>query len=219
MPETSSSRNLFISAFLVGFSGAIVPGPMLAAVIASVPRYGAWAGPWVVLGHGLAEGVVIALLAAGLGRWLSRDQVLTAIGLVGGVALIWFGWITLEAARTVTLSKAGDGGGLSISMHPFVAGIVTSVLNPYWLFWWATIGVTYVALGAQRGVRGLCTFGVGHLLSDAVWFTFVSTALALGRGLIGDDVFRFIVGACGVGLMLFGLRFAYGGLRRGKARS
>lgn len=202
---------LFVSAFVVGFSGALVPGPMLAATIASVPRYGPWAGPWVVAGHGLAEAGVIAAIVLGLGKVLSKGRVLAAVGVLGGAGLVWFGWITLDLARTVSL--AVDSRDV-LTMHPFVAGIVTSVLNPYWLVWWATIGLSYVGLSRQHGLAGLSSFGVGHILSDAVWFTFVSTALFFGRSLIGDTVFRWLVGVCGVGLILFGFKFVWSGVRR-----
>lgn len=207
----NSILSIFFSAFVIGFSGAVVPGPMLAATIASVPRYGPWAGPWVVLGHGLAEAVVILAVVMGLGKALSKGRVLACIGVFGGAALVWFGWITLDLARTVSLAVDSRD---ALVMHPFVAGIVTSVLNLYWLFWWATIGVTYVGLSRQRGLPGLSSFGVGHILSDGVWFTFVSTALFFGRSLIGDTAFRWIVGVCGVGLILFGFKFVWSGVRR-----
>ena len=206
-----SHLSILGSAFVIGFSGAVVPGPMLAATIASVPTYGLWAGPLVVLGHGVTEAAVIAALAAGLGAWLSRDRVLACVGVLGGAALIAFGWLTLMAARTVSLA-AGDAPGFT--MHPVVAGVVTAVVNPYWLFWWATIGVSYVAMSVRRGVTGLCVFGVGHVMADLVWFTLVSTALALGRSLMGGAGFRFIVAACGVGLILFGIRFVWSGAMR-----
>jgi len=209
---------IVLSAFLVGLSGALVPGPMLAATVALVPRYGAWAGPWIVLGHGLAEAAVIAGVLMGLGRVLSRPRVLAGVGLMGGAALVWFGWVTLAAARTLSLSAA-QAGAASVSVHPVMAGIATSVLNPYWLFWWATIGVSYVGLSLRHGRLGLSLFGVGHIMADAVWYTFISVALSFGRGLLGDTPFRAIVAVCGVGLMAFGLRFAYGGLKRWPSRA
>ena len=213
----NSIRTIIFSAFLIGLSGALVPGPMLAATIASVPRYGAWAGPWIVFGHGVAEIVVIAAIVFGLGKLLSRNRVLACVGLGGGAALVWFGWLTISIARTVSLSSDGPGS-LSMTMHPFVAGIATSVLNPYWLFWWATIGVSYVGLSMRFGRLGLSLFSVGHIMADAVWFTLVSTALAFGRTLIGDTAFRTIVVVCGAGLILFGLRFAYSGVTRWRQR-
>lgn len=212
----NSLRSILISAFLIGFSGALVPGPMFMATVAYVPAYGAWAGPLVVLGHGITEAAVIAALVGGLGKWLSRDKVLAWIGLLGGVALIAFGALTLMASRSVSLAS---GHGAVQSVHPIVAGVVTAVVNPYWLFWWATIGVSYVGLSMKHGYAGLATFGFGHVMSDFVWFTLVSTVLAFGRSLVGDTPFRFIVAACGVGLIAFGLKFAWSGIRRwsGKA--
>ncbi len=212
----NSLRGILISAFLIGFSGALVPGPMFMATVAYVPEFGAWAGPLVVLGHGITEAAVIAALVGGLGKWLSRDKVLAWIGLLGGAALIAFGALTLMASRSVSLAS---GAASEPSVHPIVAGVVTAVVNPYWLFWWATIGVSYVGLSLKRGFAGLATFGFGHIMADVVWFTLVSTVLAFGRSLVGDAPFRFIIAACGAGLVAFGVRFAWSGVRRwsGKA--
>ncbi len=211
----ASLWSLFVSAFAIGFSGAVVPGPMFMATAAYVPAYGAWAGPLVVLGHGATEAAVIAALAAGLGKWLSRERVLAWIGLLGGMALIGFGALTLSSARSVSL----EAGGAALRVHPIAAGFITSVVNPYWIFWWATIGVTYVGLSLRRGAAGLAAFGVGHVLSDFVWFTFVSAALAFGRSLIGDAAFRLLVAACGLGLIGFGVWFIVSGARRWAGRA
>ena len=43
---------IFISAFLIGFSGAMMPGPMLGVAIDGSLKKGWIAGPMIVLGHG-----------------------------------------------------------------------------------------------------------------------------------------------------------------------
>ena len=49
--------------FVVGLSGALVPGSMLAVTVAAAARLGFWAGPAVVAGHGVLEIAAVALIA------------------------------------------------------------------------------------------------------------------------------------------------------------
>jgi len=56
----------FLSAFLIGFSGAMMPGPMLGVTISGSLRKGFIAGPLVVLGHGILELLLVFAMAFGL---------------------------------------------------------------------------------------------------------------------------------------------------------
>lgn len=59
---------VFISAFLIGFSGAVMPGPMLGITIDGSLKKGWTAGPLVVLGHGILELSLITVMIFGLNR-------------------------------------------------------------------------------------------------------------------------------------------------------
>ena len=50
---------IFIAAFIFGFSGALSPGPVLVAVIESTPKYGKLTGFMFIVGHSILEIVVI----------------------------------------------------------------------------------------------------------------------------------------------------------------
>jgi threonine/homoserine/homoserine lactone efflux protein len=216
-----------VTSFIVGLSGAMMPGPVLSVTIeetvarvraadaqereARGRRLGAaLAGPLVVLGHGLLEVLLVAAITLGLGRLLTRGPVVGVIGLVGGAVLLWMGWGMLASLRTLRL-EGGQGRGRRT--HPVLAGILTSLSNPYWAIWWATVGLSYIALSLQRGVLGLSFFYLGHILSDLTWYSSVSVTLALGRRLLTDKSYRGLVTACAVFLVGFGVYFGYAGMR------
>jgi threonine/homoserine/homoserine lactone efflux protein len=216
-----------VTSFLVGLSGAMMPGPVLSVTIGETvarvrgsatdggpgPRRlalrAALAGPLVVLGHGLLEIALVAAVLLGLGTLLTRTPVVGTVGLLGGAVLLWMGWGMFASLSTLRLDTAAPDR----RMHPVLAGILTSLSNPYWALWWATVGLSYIALSLRLGWVGLTFFYVGHVLSDLAWYSAVSLALAMGRRLITDRTYRGLVTACAVFLVGFGLYFGYAGAR------
>lgn len=90
---------IFVSSFIVGFSGAMMPGPLLTVTISEAARRGFLAGPLIVLGHALLEIGLVLALAAGLSAYMTNTSVSQAIALLGGGFLIYLGYtITRDAA-------------------------------------------------------------------------------------------------------------------------
>jgi threonine/homoserine/homoserine lactone efflux protein len=93
-----------------------------------------------------------------------------------------------------------------------VDGVVLSAANPYWILWWATTGLAYINLARTLGIAGLTAFFVGHILSDYVWYGFVSVLVAKGRERISDRSYRWLVGICAAVLVGFGILFITAGV-------
>ena len=98
---------IMLSSFLVGLSGALMPGPLTTLTIEQASRLGAGAGLAVALGHSLLELVTVIALALGLGSVLGQPTVAGAVGLVGTLVLAWMGWTTIRSAPTVASAAAG----------------------------------------------------------------------------------------------------------------
>lgn len=91
---------IFTTAFIVGFSGAMMPGPLLTVTVAETARRGFWTGPLIVLGHAFLELALVAALVLGLASVLTSGSATFAIGLVGGFFLIYMGYqMALDAYR------------------------------------------------------------------------------------------------------------------------
>ena len=199
-----------ITSFLVALSGALMPGPLLTITVGEATRRGFWAGPLIILGHGLLELTLVLLLLAGLGTVLNRPLVLGTVGLVGGLILVWMGLGLLRASRTSQLKFEADS---DTGMHPVWSGIVMSLANPYWLLWWLTIGLGYVIFAARYGFLGVFLFFTGHILADLAWYTLVSAAVAYGRNFFTDGLYRGFLAGCGCFLFLFSLYFGFQGVK------
>jgi len=211
---------IFVSSFIIALSGALMPGPLLAVTIRDTTRRGFVAAPLLVLGHGILELGLLALLMLGLAEWLKGDAATTVIALAGACALLWMAAGMAREVRSLRFDAgAADAStprneGAGSLWRPVADGIVASISNPYWSLWWATIGLGYLALSRSQGLYGVAFFFAGHILADAAWFMFVGLTVSAGRGRFTDRVYRGVVGVCAGFLFFFALSFGYFGVTK-----
>ena len=178
---------IFVSSFIIGLSGAMMPGPLLAVTIRHASIRGFSAAPLLVLGHAILEAALVCLLLFGLMEWIRGDAAIIAIALLGSAMLLRMAAGMAREVRTLHFDAAtggspgrANGGKGSGGVRPVIDGIVTSASNPYWSLWWATIGLGYLLLSRGQGWRGVLAFFSGHILSDAAWYLFVGAAVRRG---------------------------------------
>ncbi|NLG83959.1 MAG: LysE family transporter [Firmicutes bacterium] len=198
---------LFFTALMVGLSGALMPGPLLTVNLKESLKRGAWIGPKLVLGHGLLELALVLAVLFGFGRFLDRNAVKGAIGLLGGAVLLFmaYGMIRESFSGLAALPSVGEDDRRGLP--PVLAGALISLSNPYWTLWWATIGLTYLSRARELGAVGVTLFFSGHILADLAWYSLVSFAAANGRRVMGERAYRVVVAACGLFLVYVGFRF------------
>jgi len=201
---------IFISSFIIALSGALMPGPVLTVAISETTRRGFWAGPLIVLGHAILEIILLLLLTLGFANQIKKPGLLGVVGIAGGAVLLWMSFDMLRGIRHLRLDLSG---GKSAWGGPVMAGIMTSLANPYWIIWWATIGLGYVIISMQFGFIGVAVFFTGHILADLVWYSAVSLFVSRGRKYISDRIYRGIIGACAIMLIFFGIYFGVTGIR------
>lgn len=203
--------SIFASSFVIAFSGAMMPGPFLTVTISESTRRGAIAGPLMIFGHGLLELLLIAALLSGFATILQRDEVFIAIALLGGATLFWMAATMLKGLPSMRLSLAAS---TEKQRNLVLAGVVLSIANPYWLIWWASIGMGYIMHSARLGALGVASFFIGHILADLLWYTLISLAIARGRRLFSDTVYQRMIGGCAVFLLCFSCYFFYSGIEK-----
>lgn len=205
-PANLTLGSILVGSFIIGLSGAVMPGPVLAVTITHAARRGPWAGPLLVGGHAILEAALLLALAAGLGPFITRPMVKGTIGAVGAVILVWMAVGMLRALGNLRLDlEPGQKSGRG----PVIDGILLSLANPYWVLWWATVGLSMMAVAGERGWLGLVAFYIGHIFADLGWYSAVSLVVAKGRRLLTDGMYRWLVGICAGFLVLFGLYFGW----------
>ena len=201
---------IFTLSFTIALSGALAPGPLLAAVISQSARYGARTGPLLILGHAIVELAMVTLIVLGFARFMANPVILRTIAFAGAGILVYFGISLLFSLKTAALepSRQGQPGNRLTMM-----GITLSLTNPYWSIWWLTIGMGLVLVAQKRGLPGIAVFFLGHILADLAWYSFISFSLGKNAKRINLRFYKGLLGVCAALLIGFGIWFAAYALR------
>ena len=200
---------IFAGSFALALSGALVPGPLFTITISESARCGFKAGPLLITGHALLELVLVITVIQGLGLYLKLPLVTGIVALFGGLFLIYFGIDMVRKAGTLSLIMNTRESPTSAAHHPILMGMITSLANPYWIIWWATVGLGYLVAAMQFGYFGVVVFFLGHIAGDYAWYSLVSFGVSKGRTFFKDSGYRAVVRVCGVFLFCFGAWFLY----------
>lgn len=198
---------ILVLGFIIGLTGALAPGPTLVATINSSLKKGWKAGPLVTLGHALTEVLMVVLVLTGLSMFITGYSFMIVI--IGGAALVIFGILTLLESRHASVDITGETGK---SDNPVLAGIVTSISNPYFWIWWFTVGSAILISALEGGWLLVIAFVVGHWFADLGWLTLVSLGIHRGRFFLSGRGYRYLLAVCGIFLIGFGVWFLISGV-------
>ncbi|MCX7912323.1 MAG: LysE family translocator [Dehalococcoidales bacterium] len=191
---------------VTSLSGVMMPGPMFAVTLAKSLK-SPWAGVMVSLGHAVVEVPIILLVYFGLANFFQHEIVRLVLSVLGGGMIIWMGIDLFRARRRLARE------GRDTSYNAFVAGILMSGLNPFFLVWWVTVGSLLLMnfLGAV-GVWGLPLFIIVHWLCDLVWLSIVSVTIYKTHSFWGERVQEGVFIVLSLALLYFGAQFIVRGL-------
>jgi threonine/homoserine/homoserine lactone efflux protein len=192
----------------VSISGVISPGPVTATTITMGAR-NRHAGFFIALGHGLLELPLMVLIILGMDRLLSARIVQIVVGIAGSLVLLYMAAMMWRGAgrelRPAEPAKRFD--------NPVVAGFLLSAGNPFFLIWWATIGLGLAIQAKELGAIAFVLFTLTHIACDVVWLEIVSLAAFRGAKVLGKRVFAFVVRLCSAALVCFSGVFLWNSVR------
>lgn len=205
---------IFLSALTVGFSGAMMPGSLLTYTIRQSLSSGPRSGFIITLGHALLELVLIVLIFFGFDTLLKSETAQAVIGIAGGALLICMGAGMIIHAVKNDLSMETDQKS-SIAKSMFLSGVVISAANPYFLLWWAVIGLGFVMQAFNSfGYPGVIVYFFGHILADFILYGAVSVIVGTTRRFIKEKPYRVVIALLGGVLIFFGGSFVYGAIAK-----
>ncbi len=197
--ETDLLGFYLLTAF-ISLSGVMMPGPVLAGTIAKGYK-DKNAGMQIALGHGIVEFPLIGVIAFGFGSFFGNPGVKIAIGLVGGAVLVYIGYNMFRMRQEMENTEK------FLPYHPVIVGIITTITNPYFFLWWATIGLLLIMNAIGFGLLALIVFAVVHWSCDFVWDYFVSFSVFKTKKFWYEKGHNIVFGICGIIMMIFGVWF------------
>lgn len=185
---------------IISLSGVMMPGPVTAGTIAKAYT-NKYAGMQIAVGHAFVEFPLIAIIGLGLGSIFKIKEVMIVIGLVGGAFLLFIGY------NMIKMRKEMDKTERYFPYHPVTVGVLTTASNPYFFFWWATVGLFLISEALTFGLAAFALFAVLHWSCDFAWDHFVSYTVFSSKKFWTDKVHHIVFGIFGILMIFFGVYF------------
>ncbi|OYT53214.1 MAG: lysine transporter LysE [Candidatus Altiarchaeales archaeon ex4484_2] len=175
------STYLLFLGFVVGFSGAMIPGPLLVFVISDTLKKGRWSGPLAIMGHALVELFIVVLIFYGLYSFIQDYG--SWIYLLGGLMLAYMSYLLYRDSSSYPDFRLEEKAmNRKLAYGSILGGIIFTLFNPSFPLWWATAGSALILEGMkQLGYVGMVLVVVGHWGSDLFYYSFISSLISRGR--------------------------------------
>ena len=207
---------IFILSFLVALTGALSPGPLLTFTIykSLKQKRGYLAAIYILLGHATIEFTLIIALLAGASLIFQNIIFLTLVGFIGGMFLVIYG---IFAIRGVLKTDFETNFTLEENIvkgykgNSYVGGILVSLSNPFWTFWWAVIGLSLMVsfdITLLMPIEMLVFF-IGHELGDIVWYLPLSIFVYYVGKSLNPRIYKYVLLGCGVFMIVFGIYLTF----------
>ena len=203
-----------LQVILVSTSGVLSPGPLFFINILYGSRYGSFVGLKIASGHAIVEFPLIIALSYGLYSFSYTlhlsDVIFKFIALIGGIFLLLFSILQIISILKdkSTNSQAITNPKFNIK-NPILAGFIFTILNPFFLVWWLTIGSKLISDSVINFgiVEGISIIFLSHIWMDYFWLWFTSFMINKGKSIIKEKVYRIFVFAISVILGIYGFYF------------
>jgi putative LysE/RhtB family amino acid efflux pump len=188
--------------FGLGFVVAAQVGPISLLCMRSVLRGRFVVGVAIGAGAAVIDALYAALGAAGATALLQIDAVRLALGIVGACVLGTIGLRTLHAAFRVRLGGEADEE-VGSPRRAFLTSLGATASNPLTIASWAAAfsAASTAALAGTASSALVLVVGVG--MGTLVWFTILSSSLALARRRVGPRLLVTVDAVSGAAILGF----------------
>lgn len=204
-----------IEVVFLSASGVLSPGPLFFANLIYGSRQGFRGGIKMASGHTIVELPIILMLSFGLFHYsvtsFAHNATLKSIGLLGGITIVVFSMLQIRSVvireKNRSLGNLIDRTKYSLSNKPILNGMIFSLLNPFFIVWWFTVGLKIISdsislFGIVLG--GLAVF-IFHIWMDYVWLGGTSFLIQKGVSILDVRFYNIFLLGLSILLVIFGL--------------
>jgi threonine/homoserine/homoserine lactone efflux protein len=202
---------IFLSA-----SGVLSPGPLFFANLIYGSRQGFRGGVKMASGHTIVELPIILMLSFGLFHFsmtsVAHNTTLKSIGLLGGITIVVFSMLQIHGVVIREKNNTIPGNHIdrdkySLSNKPILGGIIFSLLNPFFLVWWFTVGLKIISdsISLFGIVLGSLAVFIFHIWMDYVWLGGTSFLVQKGISILDVRFYNIFLLGLSILLVIFGL--------------
>jgi threonine/homoserine/homoserine lactone efflux protein len=188
---------------VVSASGVMMPGPLFVANVSAGLQGGVKTGIKMAVGHTIVEFPLVILLGIGVFSLEIFPEFRTIISILGAITLFIFALFQIKS----TLNKKEFSESQS-SQGPVITGILLSVLNPFFLIWWLTIGFKLISdavlIWAFTGI--VIVFAL-HIWMDFAWLGTVSLFASKSQKILSSRNYKIVMTGLSIMLIYFGIVF------------
>jgi threonine/homoserine/homoserine lactone efflux protein len=195
-----------IEVIALSASGVLTPGPLFFANLAYGTHHDKWSGIKIAYGHTAVELPLIIILAAGLFTFDTAKKYASVVELIGGIAILAFAGF--QIVSIIKQKRGHDTPNIAGSKDAFIVGIALSALNPFFIFWWLTVGLKLIADSAAFGViPGLTMLFALHIWMDYAWLASTAYLASKGAFVLKSKYYPTLLLGLTVVLIYYGLSF------------
>jgi len=154
-------NEFFLSALSFGLASGIKPGPLGIVVIQQTLSRGLPAGVRASLAPLITDGPIIIAALWLLSRFKSIDLLAAAMGLAGGIYLLWLA-AKMFRVRDISLSEKLR------SQSSLATAVKVNLLNPGPYLFWFTVGGSYIIRGTALESAVFVMTAIGALIVSKV---------------------------------------------------
>jgi threonine/homoserine/homoserine lactone efflux protein len=188
-------------------SGALAPGPLFFTNITHGTKSGAKGGLAFSVGHTVFELSLVVFLAVTLHAVISQLSIIElVVGVIGGSALLVFGFLQIREALSTKIAVENERR--FSSKNPLLLGTLFTGLNPYFIIWWLTVGLTLIVNALEiASFLGVIIMYIAHVWMDYAWLIGTAYLAKKGTNLTGRKGYKILMIIFGLILVYFGVNF------------
>lgn len=197
--------NPLLTGITVGLGAAVPIGPVNIEIMRRNLNQGLKAGISFALGACSADLLYLITLLFGILHVFQHQRIINTISLLGSIVLFYFAYQCLSTRKRVTACPQPSPSPPSSTFAHFFQGLLMTLLNPYTLLFWASIGSQIIHLSTSLLSSHAITAGTGLFLGTLLWAVSFNLVIAKLNVLMRPSTVHYLNAIGGVILFTFAL--------------